>query len=150
MILLAYINQLPGFSYHVHHNSTSLNARVFKPILFKLTTAMPQPSSYHGFALVQDRLRPQKPDVLGSYLGNYTTGINKMHGRHALGACSSSEGSRGYRSPGERLSYSFFMECLWSDCSVDGHFTKQYFNGAAAAPPERSTAKIQESSNPSW
>ncbi|KAJ6110231.1 hypothetical protein N7486_002466 [Penicillium sp. IBT 16267x] len=43
---------------------------------------MPPASSYHGPALVEDRLRSQKPDALQKHLWMCTTDINRMHGRH--------------------------------------------------------------------
>ena len=43
---------------------------------------MPQPSSYHGSGLVQQRLQSHTPDALKSYLCRCSSDINKIHGRH--------------------------------------------------------------------
>ncbi|KAJ5982649.1 hypothetical protein N7451_012764 [Penicillium sp. IBT 35674x] len=43
---------------------------------------MPQPSSYHGSGLVQQRLQSHTSDGLKSYLCRSNKDINKIHGRH--------------------------------------------------------------------
>ncbi|KAJ5982751.1 hypothetical protein N7451_012851 [Penicillium sp. IBT 35674x] len=43
---------------------------------------MPQPSSYHGSGLFQQRLQSHTPDALQKYICTCTSNINKIHGRH--------------------------------------------------------------------